>query len=167
MHDIGATNVITSKTIVGQGFTLRLNLKIINYGMCNETFTLILYANKSIIAMQTIALTRRNSTIVTFTWNTAGFAKGNYTISAVADTVPGETETEDNNSTDGWVTVTIPGDVDGDFDVTILDVVKITSIYATKLGDPQFNPNSDIDNDGTITILDVVACTTHYGQKWP
>jgi hypothetical protein len=63
--------------------------------------------------------------------------------------------------------VTIPGDVDGDFDVTILDVVKITGIYALKQGDLGFNPNSDIDNDGVITILDVVACTTHYGQKYP
>jgi parallel beta-helix repeat protein len=59
------------------------------------------------------------------------------------------------------------GDVDWDGDVDIVDVVKITSIYASKLGDLQFNPNSDLDNDGTITILDVVACTTHYGQRYP
>jgi hypothetical protein len=64
------------------------------------------------------------------------------------------------------VKVTIPGDVDGDFHIIILDVVKITRIYGTKLGNPKFNPNCDIDNDGKITILDVVACTNHYGQKW-
>jgi hypothetical protein len=65
------------------------------------------------------------------------------------------------------VTVQIPGDVDGDFDVDILDVVKITSIYAAKLGDQQFNPDSDLDNDGVITILDVVKCTCHYAQVDP
>jgi hypothetical protein len=63
--------------------------------------------------------------------------------------------------------VTIPGDVDGDFAVTILDVAKIASIYATKLGNPRFNPNCDLDGDGKITILDLVTCASHYGQKWP
>jgi len=65
------------------------------------------------------------------------------------------------------VCVTIPGDVDGDFNVDILDVVKIIGIYVSKHGDPQFNPNSDIDNDGVIIILDVVVCTSHYAQKYP
>jgi hypothetical protein len=61
----------------------------------------------------------------------------------------------------------LPGDVDGDFDVDICDVVRITSIYGSKQGDPEFNPDSDLDGDGAITILDVVICTSHYGDKWP
>ena len=65
------------------------------------------------------------------------------------------------------MTITIPGDIDGDYDVDILDVIKITAIYASEIGDPEFNPNSDLDNDGVITILDVILCTTHYGEKYP
>jgi len=68
---------------------------------------------------------------------------------------------------DGWVFVTIQGDVDGDFDVDIYDVVKITGIYGCKCGDPRFKSNSDLDDDGEIKIYDVVMCTSHYGQKYP
>jgi hypothetical protein len=118
-----------------------------------------------IIGTQTVTLESGASTTLTFTWNTTGFAKGNYTIWAYAWPVQGETHIEDNTSTHGIVAVTILGDVDGDFDVDILDVVKITAIYASKVGDPQFRPESDIDGDGLITILDVVICTSHYGQK--
>jgi parallel beta-helix repeat protein len=167
IHDVAVTSVTPSETVIGVGYSLNINVTAANQGDYAETFNITVYANTTVIQTKTLTLTSGNSTTITFTWNTSGFAKGNCTISAVADTVPGETETEDNNSTDGWVTVTIPGDVDGDFDVTILDVVKITGIYALKQGDLGFNPNSDIDNDGVITILDVVACTTHYGQKYP
>jgi hypothetical protein len=59
------------------------------------------------------------------------------------------------------------GDIDKDMKITILDVVKITSIYGYKLGDTKYDPASDIDGDGNITILDLIACTSHYGQKWP
>jgi len=49
-----------------------------------------------IIRTQTVTLESGASTTITFTWNTTGFAKGNYTISAYAWPVPGETDTEDN-----------------------------------------------------------------------
>jgi hypothetical protein len=75
--------------------------------------------------------------------------------------------TADNTfKTPAPIEITIPGDVDGNHAVNILDVVKITSIYGAKQGDPKFNPNCDIVGDGKITILDVVACTSHYGQEW-
>jgi len=45
------------------------------------------------------------SQIVTFTWNTRGVAKGNYTIGAKASLVPGETEIVDNEMVDGTVEI--------------------------------------------------------------
>jgi parallel beta-helix repeat protein len=118
-----------------------------------------------------VTLPAGNSTGVIFRWNTAGFAKGNYTIRAYATPVPGETDTADNTlKAPAPVEITIPGDVDGNHVVDIVDVVKITSIYATNQGDPKFmgfSPNCDIDNDGKITMLDLVICTSHYAQKDP
>jgi len=107
------------------------------------------------------------SITITFPWNTNSFVYGNYTLWAYASPLPGEPNTTNNTITWDIVKVTIIGDVDRDFHVTILDVVKIASIYGSKQGDPNFNPNCDIDSDGKITILDVVACTSHYGQKYP
>ncbi|MCK4434951.1 hypothetical protein KAU92_05620, partial [Candidatus Bathyarchaeota archaeon] len=124
------------------------------------------YANGTATSTTLVLLCGNNSKKVTITWNTTGWSKGNYTISAYAEPVPGETDLSDNNFTDGWIFVTIPGDVDGDRDVDIYDVVKITGIYGSKRGDPQFNPNSDLDDDGQIKIYDVVRCTSHYEQEW-
>ena len=166
-HDIGLTNIATSKTVVGQEYSLHINITMFNYGNNTENFNFTVYANTTIIdVFENVTLTSRNSTTITILWNTTGWIKGNYTISANATAVLGEIDTTDNNSTDGWVFVTIQGDVDGDRDVDIYDVVKITGIYGSKRGDPQFNPNSDLDDDDEIKIYDVVRCTSHYRQSW-
>ena len=169
LSDIAVTNVTPSKTIVGQSYLMKINVTLENQGDNTTTFNVTTYANTTIInTLTNIALTAGNSITVTFLWdNTTDFAKGNYTISAYAWPVPGEGDTTDNTLVDGWVFVTIPGDVDGDRDVDIYDVVKITGIYAFKAGDPGFNSNSDLDEDGEIKIYDVVMCTSHYGQVDP
>jgi len=167
VHDIAVTNVTSGKTIVGQTYTCNINITVTNEGNFTETFNVTLYANTTEVETKEITLTSGNSTTITFTWNTTGFVKGNYTLWAYAWPVLGETDIADNSFTNGVIMVTTPGDLDGDYDVDILDVIKITAIYALKIGDPRFNPNSDLDNDGVITILDVIMCTTHYGEKDP
>jgi parallel beta-helix repeat protein len=165
--DIAITSVALSKTIIDQGYSLDAKVSAANLGNFTETFNVTLYANTTAIATQTVTLANGSVTTITFAWNTRGFGHGNYTISAYAWPLPGEINIANNKFTYGSVKVTIPGDVDGDFRVTILDVVRITSIYGHKQGDPNFNSNCDIDGDGKITILDVVICTSHYAQKWP
>ena len=173
-HDVALTNALPSKTIVGQGYNLNINVTAANQGNYTETFNVTSYANTTAIGTQMINLTSGNSTTIAFTWDTTGYAKGNYTVWAYAKPVSGETDTADDTFTYGTVTITIPGDVDGNFAVTILDVVLITSRYMKYV--PQFWPgppvlpidnNCDINGDGTITILDVVICTSHYGEKYP
>jgi thermitase len=61
--------------------------------------------------------------------------------------------------------VGVLGDVNGDNSVSILDVVRITTIYGAKLGDSSYNSSSDINGDGTVTILDLVLCTANYGAN--
>ncbi|UCE16079.1 MAG: right-handed parallel beta-helix repeat-containing protein [Candidatus Bathyarchaeota archaeon] len=113
-YDIGITNITTSKTVVGQGYSLNITMKILNYGINTETFNLTVYANTTTIQTITnVVLTSRNSTSINLTWNTTGVPYGNYTISANAIILEGETDIVDNTLIDGWVVVTIAGDADG------------------------------------------------------
>jgi len=151
-RNIVVTNVIPSKTVVGESYSLSINVTVENQGDITETFNLTAYANVTIIATLTnITLTNGNSIIITFTWNTIGFAKGNYTISANATTVPGETDTTDNTLTNGWVLITVPGDVDGNGECTILDIKRVKLALSGWI----VEPNADIDNNGEINILDL------------
>jgi parallel beta-helix repeat protein len=169
-HDAGITSVTTSKDIVGQGYTASINVMMFNYGNDTETFNVTIYANQTIIGeICNINLTGRNSTTLTITWNTAGFALGNYTVSARTEPLPEEVNTEDNSYTGGTVYVGIPGDVDGDFenghyDVDLFDAVKLLVIYGAKLGDSNFDPNCDIDNSGQVFLFDAVILLSHYNE---
>jgi len=164
-HDVAVTGISLAKNIVGQGQSCEINVTIANLGTLPGDFNVTLFANGTTIDTDSISLGYDISGTMIFVWNTTGWSKGNYTISAYATPVPGETSTEDNSHTNGWIFVSIPGDVDGDRDVDIFDAVKVTRIYGSELGDPQYTPNEDIDNDGQITIFDVVILASHYGEE--
>ncbi len=92
---------------------------------------------------------------------------GNCTISVYADAVPGEKDTEDNTfSDDVEICVTIPGDIDADFDVDVYDIVQLCMSYGYLLGEPGYKANCDINGDGEIDIYDVVIAVANYGQSW-
>ena len=154
-HDVGITSMSLSKTVVGQGFDLHINLTIFNYGNNTETLSVTAYTNTTILQTKSITIGSRNFTIVTFTWNTTGVAKGNYTITAKATPVPGETDTDDNRLTDGIVKVTIPGDITGDFKVDVCDFCILYILaYGSRPGDWNWIPEADINNDGAVNNLD-------------
>jgi hypothetical protein len=165
LHDIGVQNVVPHKTVVGEGHSIFINITIKNWGR-SETFNVTVYANTTNIGTQLVTIASGNSTTVTFTWNTTGFVKGNYTIKAVADTVPGETNTEDNVEAT-VITETILGDVTGDFKVDILDIANIAKAYGTYPGHPRWNPNADLDDNNKIDIIDIAKAAKNYGKTEP
>jgi hypothetical protein len=166
-HNIAIDSIETKKTVIGEGYTVELNVSVRNMGFFTETFNVTLYANTTILETKTITITERNSTTVAFMWNTTGFAKGNYTISAYAWPVLGETDIGDNTLADGTVTVVHPGDLNNDGVVDIADVVLVSAVYRSKCGDPEYRPNSDIIEDCVIDIADVVSVTAHYRETSP
>lgn len=166
-YDVATTNVTPLKTVVGQGYSTQVDVNVTNKGDFTETFNVTAYANTTSIGSQNVTLSSGASTTLTFTWNTSDFVKGNYTIKAYAWHVSGETHTIDNTLIDGIVAVTIPSDVDGDFDVDLYDIVAICAAYGSNPPGPPYTPNKDINDDGIINIYDVVLACTHYGQKYP
>lgn len=159
-HDIEVTEMTISKGIIAQGYSLVINSTVMNYGVYAEVFNITSYANTTIIASQTIVLASGNFTTVLFTLDTSSFAKGNYTISVIADPVPGETFTADNTLIYGEVTITIPGDVNGDFFVNIMDATQIGLYWLQAV--PLVPANVDINGDGIINVMDA----TLVGLNW-
>ena len=165
-HDISITEVNVSKTVVGQGFALNVSVTITNQGNFTENATVTAFANTTAIGSQNVMLAGLESTTLTFTWNTSGSAYGNYTITAYASPVPGETYTEDNGCTDGTVKVGIPGDVDPpDGYVGIDDIFAIATHFGQDPSSPNWNANFDISSDDYVGIDDIFIAASHFGQE--
>jgi parallel beta-helix repeat protein len=167
VHDVAVTNVTSSKSFVGQGYDLNITITVLNQGDFTETFNVTAYANTTAPASQNVTLSSGNSTNITLTWNTTGFAHGNYTIRAYASPVPNETDTANNNFTMTMVTITILGDINGDFKVTLADLVLLSNAYSFGPGDANWNADADLDNNGVVGLTDLVMMTIHYGQHYP
>ncbi len=132
-HDVAVTSVEPFKTmcsytyhpfnIVYENYSVYINATVENQGDFDETFNVTAkYDGNTIQTMVDVNLIAHTSTNVTFTWDTTGVPKGNYTVTVEAEVVAGETETGDNNYTDDWVVVTWLGDRDGDFDLDADDL---------------------------------------------
>jgi hypothetical protein len=174
-HNIVIANIKSSKTVVGQGYNVNIRVTIVNHGDYTETFNLTIYANgTSITTFIDLTLISDASTIVNLIWNTTGFAKGNYTISAYAWPVPGETDIEDNTLTDGWVIVAMVGDItgpngwpDGKVDM-IYDIRSVAKLFGVEYPDPKYNSNYDINGDGKIDVInDIRTVAKHFGETDP
>jgi len=171
--NIAITNVLPCKTVVGEGYSLSINVTVENQGYYNETFDVTTYHNMTnIVPTQTIALPSRGFTTITFVWNTAGVAKGNYTISAIAWPVPGETDTLDNTLTDGWIIVAMPGDITGlngypDGKVDMRDIYLVAKGFGSYPSHPRWNPNADINNDGKVDMRDIYSVARNFGKTDP
>jgi hypothetical protein len=106
IHDVAVIDVTVSPTTVVAGQTVTINVTVKNEGSDYENFTVTAYYDSTAIASQNVTSLLPNwNTTLTFLWNTTGMARGNYTIKAVASTVPGEINTANNVFIDGQVQV--------------------------------------------------------------
>lgn len=176
VHDVAVANVLSLKTVFGHGYGGNITVVAADLGYYLETFNVSVYLNTTIIASQNVILPSEDSTIVTFILNTTGFALGNYTLSAVASQVPNETNKTNNNCTGGTVTVTILGDINGDFKVDMKDIALVARafgsdgpnyLYVGSLPSANWNPNADVNGDGKVDMRDIALVARHFGQHYP
>ena len=168
-HDVSINSLTLSKTNVGQGYSMRINVTVGNQGNYPETFNVTSYANTSSIATQTVTLSNWSSTVATFTWNTSGFAKGNYTLSAYAWPVPGETNIQNNNLTSPVpVMIAMPGDVMSPFGVIDMrDIAYVARRFGTNPSSPLWDPNADITDDEKVDMKDIAIVARNFGKHDP
>jgi len=169
-HDTATVNVKPYKTVIGQGYNVPITVTVENQGDMEETLCVALYYTNLtdiLLGFQIITVPSGNFTTVIFSWNTSGFAKGNYTVWAYAWPVPGETDTADNTYTGDNVYVGIPGDVNANGKVDMIDIGYICLAYASYPGHPKWNPNADINDDGKVDMKDIGYACMHYGQHDP
>ena len=164
-HDVAVTDVRPYQTIIGEGSSTRVDVQVANDGAFAETVDVALYYDEELLETRSISLASQTSHTFHFTWNTTGVMKGIYGLSAVADTVLNESNVIDNIVIDGWILVTIPGDVNGDREVDIFDIVHMAGDYG-KPPPPLNDPNCDLDGDGDIDIFDIVIAAGHYSKSW-
>jgi len=171
IRDVAVIAVTTSKTgcvpmpTVGQGFPANVTVTVENQGAYTETFNVTAFANSSAIGEQQVTLNPGENKTLKFIWDTTGFSYGDYTIKAVADTVPGETDTIDNTYIDGVVRVVIPGDINGDGIVDIYDAMLLALRFGVLIVDRKWNPNADINGNAIIDIYDAIILAGHFGKE--
>jgi hypothetical protein len=162
---ISVASLTASKSVVAQGYSLQINATVDNHGGSEETFNVTAYANGTAIATKEITMMNGTSTTITFTWNTTGFAYGNYTISDYASPVRGETNTANNNCTGGTVKVTIPGDANGDGVVDASDFFILERAWDTSIGQKNYDPRADFMGDGVVDAQDFFIMEYHWRQS--
>jgi len=186
LHDIAVVDLTcVEKTIIGAGYSTKLNVTVTNEGSFAESFELVLTANQTVSSPITVAtmtissLLPGESRTVTFTWSTTGWANGNYTVRAEATPVPSELDVSDNQLTDGWLFVSIPGDINADRKVDLIDVYAVGRAFGSVRNSTDgwywhsprktccpHSPNCDIDDDGKIDLKDYYTTCKNYGQSW-
>ena len=105
-HDISVTNVAPSPTVVKAGEIATINVTVRNNGRYDESFYVRVYYGRGLIDRKLVQnLAPSTEALVLFKWNTSGVFPLKYVITAVAETVEGETRVADNTFVDGTVTI--------------------------------------------------------------
>jgi len=166
IRDIAITNITPHESWVYQGWTLNISVTVKNKGDVNETFSVALYYDNTLIENLTVTdLPPNNETTLIFEWNTQNVTPCcNYSISAEASKVPYETNLSDNQLIDGKVKVRILGDINGDDKVDIKDVYEIASAYGSYPTHPRWNRYADLDRNLRVDVKDVFIVAKNFGQ---
>jgi hypothetical protein len=167
VHDVALAEVAVLKTIVGQGYWANIKVSAANQGAYTETVNFTIYANTTSVTSLNITIPNGGNLSIIVNWDTTGFAKGNYTISAYAWPVQGETNTANNNRTDGIVTVALAGDINIDGKVDMKDISYLARRFGCKPSSTLWDPNADINNDGKIDMKDIAIVAKNFGKHDP
>jgi len=163
-HYVAVTTVNPGKTVIGQGYSTNIKVKVKNYGIYTESFNTTAYINNMALQTQEFTLESGAATTINFTWNTAGFVYGNCTISTSITLAPSETNNGPSKFVYGVVILTIPGDINGDGTVNSLDFHIFASYWLERV--PPAPANVDIGGYGVVSAKDFHIIAQHWLHSW-
>lgn len=159
IHDLNVTSVTPiiphNYSHVCTGWVINTIVTIKNEGHFKETTNLTAYYNESIIDTKIITLYPLANTSITLVWYTDSVPRGNYTITANATQVQGETDTTDNTSIDGMIHVILKGDVNDNGIINVGDMLALKIAIAQGKTVEQL-PFYDLDGNGLINVGDML-----------
>jgi len=59
----------------------------------------------------------------------------------------------------------LPGDVDGDGDVDVFDVIALVNAFGSTSGDPNWDPRCDFDGNGRVDVFDAITIVNNFGTR--
>ena len=165
--DIAVVGVSPSKAVVGEGFTMLVEVSLANQGSKVEGFTVVVAAGGLVVGAGNVVLMAGEVDAFNVLWSTVGFAKGDYVLSACVEPLMGEVDVGDNFVSDGAVKIVVPGDVNGDGFVELTDFFLASQAFGSYLGHPKWNSDADINDDGFVELQDFFIMSQHFGEHYP
>jgi parallel beta-helix repeat protein len=164
LRNLAITNVTANETTAYPGDPVTVNVTVKNLGVITEKAKVTTYYNSTVIGTQTTTLTASAQQTLTFNWNTANAATGDYTISATIDNIPYiESNYTDNSFTDGTVQIGLLGDINGDRTVNNIDLQLLEQAYGAIPSSPNWASSSDLNDDNIIDARDLRILGENYG----
>lgn len=167
-HDVAVIGASSSMNETYVNRTIDIEVEVKNEGNADENFTLSVFVDGTLLDTSDVENLAANETRkLAFSWDTTGFAPSMtlYTIKAQASVVPYEINTANNVYIDGQIKIKIIGDVNGDGEVNITDLVLWDAACGTEEGDLNWNPQADIDGDGIVYKEDGILIIQNYQNE--
>jgi len=164
LHDVAIVKIEASTTQTYPGHNVTITVVATNYGHTKENFTVTVYHNQTKVgSFQVVNLSAGQNMTLTFQWNTTDAVAGQkYVLKAEASTVPYEAKTSNNLLLDGQVHVKIVGDINGDNNVDINDLIAWDLAYGSSQGQTNWNPQADINGNGVVDKEDGTLIIQNY-----
>jgi hypothetical protein len=167
IHDIGVLNLSSAVVDAYVGWIVNVTAAVRNYGGYVESFNVTLYGSVVAVDVRSVtSLPVGETVLVSFRWNTSSFVPcSRYQLKANASAVVGETILANNVFNDGLVKIKMMGDVNGDGEVDILDIVAIAKSFDSHVGQPKYSILYDMNLDNFIDIVDITMAALNFDKS--